>query len=147
MFANPPESPLTYLRAPNCTRRLLKCCFILNDVLWRGHNTLYRRSQRSSVEHMEPFIICQRVVGGGCGKVLSVESPKSSFPAVPSALRAQPALCLWKIKTNQGHSTVARREMLVYVMCIGGKMSLLPFIGHIFLGLHRTFINLFEIPV
>lgn len=36
-----------------------------------------------AVEHMEPFIRSQRVVGGACGKLLSVGWLKSSIPACP----------------------------------------------------------------
>lgn len=36
-----------------------------------------------AAEHMEPFIKCQGVVDGGCGKVLSVGCLKSCIPTCP----------------------------------------------------------------
>ncbi len=43
------SSHIWRMRALNCTCRLLKSCFILNNILlWPGHDTLYRGSQRSS---------------------------------------------------------------------------------------------------
>lgn len=128
MFANSSASLLTNLKNES-SELYLQSVKVLFYTEWyppltRTWHLYLEGAKGQAAEHMEPFMKCQRVFGGGCGNVLSVGCLKSSIHACP--------FC-----------TEGSREMPVDVMCSDGKRSLLPLLVIYFLwqDLQSTYVN------